>query len=145
MVLSLPWFWKLQQQYHLPQPNNVSNNNKKQSWKKNRRFQLYHTETFQSRDPVRTSTAKLLCSLLKHHASPVIAGNHINSLKHYVMTSFKHIAPKGLILDQRITIHHTFVTNPIVWNDLLHNAAYVSFSPNRKPLLLAQATNLAWS
>jgi len=53
------------------------------------------------------------------------------------MTSFKYIAPKGLLLDQGTTIHHTLMANLIVWNDLLHNAAYVSFSPNSKCLLLA--------
>lgn len=92
-----------------------------------------------------TSIAKLLCSPLKYHASPMIPDNHINSFKQYVMTSFKYIAPKGLILDQGITIHHTFMTNLILWNYLLHNAAYVSFSPNSKCLLLAQTSNLAWS
>lgn len=66
---------------------------------------------------VGTSSAKLLQS------PPETPGNHINSFKHYVMTSFKHTAPKGLILDQGITIPHAFVTNLIGGNDLLHNTA----------------------
>lgn len=116
---------------------------RKQPWEN--RFQLYHTETLQSRDVLRTNTAKLLCSFLKYHASPMIPDNHINSFKHYVMTSFKHMAPKGSILDQGITIHHTFMTNLIAWNDLLHDAAYLIFTPNSKCLLPAQAFDVAWS
>lgn len=72
---------------------------------------------------VSTSTAKPSCSLLKPGVSPVLPGNHINSSQHDVMTSLKHIAPKGLILDQGITIPHAFVTNLIGGNDLLHNTA----------------------
>lgn len=60
------------------------------------------------------------------------------------MTSFKHIAPKGLILDQGITIPHAFMTNLIRGNDLLHNTASLGCSPNSKCLLLAPASNPAW-